>query len=129
MKLINKIILVVCHLYITMVPGAENFLYLSIPTFLFFVLTSYSRILLIPHFRMIVCWLTRLTELVTSSLLFVLLVVQIVPSEHQSTGGGGNLRLGLLVAFLAVPGFVMTGSLVGQHRRSQIWDKLQDATL
>jgi sterol desaturase/sphingolipid hydroxylase (fatty acid hydroxylase superfamily) len=74
MKIVNKVILVVSHLYITMVPGQEKFLFLPIPTLALFAATGFMRIMIIPHYQKAVDWLTRLTELLTASLLLVLIV-------------------------------------------------------
>jgi hypothetical protein len=74
MKIVNKVVLVVSHLYITTVPGQEKFLFLPIPTLALFTGTGFMRIMIIPHYQKAVDWLTRLTELLTASLLLVLIV-------------------------------------------------------
>jgi hypothetical protein len=74
MKTLNKILLVVSHLYITTVAGGERLLYLTVACLFLFTATGLSRVLLIPHYRPLVDWITRLTELLTACLLLILAI-------------------------------------------------------
>jgi len=105
MKSLNKILLVVTHLYVT--TNVQSGLYLTVPALILFTATGFTRLLVIPHYRALVDWLTRLTELVTACLLVVLIITQMVGNggDHRSLVGGGkaDMRLALLVSFLVIP--------------------------
>lgn len=102
MKSLNKILLVVTHLYVT--TNVQSGLYLTVPALILFTATGFTRLLVIPHYRALVDWLTRLTELVTACLLVVLIITQMVGNEGDLVGGGkADMRLALLVCFLVIP--------------------------
>jgi hypothetical protein len=126
MKSLNKLLLVVTHLYITTVRGGQSFLYLSVPALIMFTATGFTRLLVIPHYRALVDWLTRLTELVTACLLVILIIAQVV-----GDGGAGKADRGLalLVCFLVIPCVIALAIVVDKQRQRQLWDRLERGEL
>ncbi|TNV87500.1 hypothetical protein FGO68_gene6495 [Halteria grandinella] len=128
MKLINKIALVLCHLYITTVEGASQQLFASVPLFILFAGTGLSRIMLIPHYRQLVEWYTRLTEIITGCLFLILIVAQVVASNRSSAGvdgGSADLHLCLLVGFVSIPCSIGLAVVLDLNRQRQLWAKLE----
>lgn len=118
MKTINKLVLVICHLYITTIN--EQSLLATIPLFLLFLGTGVSRIMLIPHYRLQVEWYTRMTELITACLLLVLIVGQFEVQNSET-----DLNICLLVSIVALPS-ILGFSLVLDHARTKVvWTKLE----
>ena len=118
MKSLNKILLVVSHLYVTSVSGGESFMYLTIPALLLFTATGFTRLLVIPHYRAMVDWLTRLTELLTACLLLVLIIAQLIASNPDGAlvGANADMKLALLVCFLVIPSILALAIVLDYQR-------------
>ena len=132
MKSLNKLLLVVAHLYTTTVSGGQSFLYLSVPALILFAATGFTRLLVIPHYRAMVDWLTRLTELVTACLLVILIIAQVVGNDQDRAQGGGgkaDMRLALLVCFLVIPSVIALAIVVDKQRQRQLWYRLERGEL
>jgi len=80
-------------------------MFLTVPVFLLFSGTGISRIMLIPHYRWMVEWFIRITELVTACLVLVLIVGQVIATNSLLIGDGdvADLHLCLLVAMVSIP--------------------------
>lgn len=105
MKMINKGILVVCHLYTTSL--GEPLLPIEIAAFVLFIGTGFTRIFIIPHYSKLIDWLTRLTELLSASLLLLLILAQSL--KH-------DLKICLIVAIVLMPGVVVSAFLADNFR-------------
>ena len=58
--------------------------------------------MLIPHFRILVEWYIRLTELLTACLMLILIVAQIIAKQTQ-VDEEIDLHLCILIALVAIP--------------------------
>ena len=139
MKLINRIFLVVCHLYVTTVSGGNQFIYLSIPALILFVGTGISRIMLIPHFSRAMEWIIRIKELLTGCLLLILVVAQLLTLSYNNSNAiapaastsspSYNLFLCLFIAFVSIPSVIGLTIVLDYSRQKQLWSKLETGTL
>ena len=74
MKVINKILLIGCHLYLS--STGINILTLQCIICALFTVTALARIFVIPHYVKLVDWTTKLTEISAGLLLFLTIIVQ-----------------------------------------------------
>ena len=105
MKTINKLVLVICHLYTTSM--GEQLLYLEIAVLFLFIGTGFTRIFLIPHYSKLIDWMTRVTELITGTLFLLMILAQSI--KHDP-------KICLIGAMVMVPGILITAYLTANFR-------------
>lgn len=119
MKAFNKVLLVVCHMYISTEGTGGNYLYLSIPLLIMFAGTGYFRIMLIPHYQPGTEWITRGREIITACLMLILVWAQLAATPND------GLALGLLIGVVSIPCTLALSIVVDVWRQKQLWSNLE----
>ena len=114
MKSLNNLLLVIAHL-------SGPILALDISVLLLFLGTGLARICIIPHYRCLVDWLTRLIELFSACLLLMLVVAQ--------TLGSHDLRICPILGLVTVPGVVVLAVIVDQGWQYQLMRKFENGRI
>lgn len=81
MKVVNKVALVSSHLYFTVMDTSKNGIFVILGLALLFGVVSLMRVMLIPYYNKVIDWLIRLTELLTTCTLFVLIVAHAIAED------------------------------------------------